>query len=385
MLLNKIEKIITKYLINQASFTELEALELWLLEKENEQIFIEFIKTNYLIDSSLKKFNTSLSSKKLIAFINKEKKTLRLRRVGNYLKYAAVFIGVLMVGYFYNLDKGPNTKTPVVVGRIQTGTDRATLTLENGTIVSLEKGVSFNNKNAKSNGEKLIYLNSTNKEKTKIAYNYLTIPRGGQFYLKLNDGTQVWLNSESQLKYPVSFTKGKTRIVELVYGEAFFDVSPSTNHEGSLFKVHNREQDIQVLGTTFNIKAYKDESSIYTTLVEGKVVVNYKNIQKKLTPNDQLILNLETKTTTLQKVDVYNEIYWKDGIFSFEEKSLFEIMKVLSRWYDVKVVFKNQKIQEEEFIGVLSKNQNIEDILKSIKNFGLVKNYTIKENQIILE
>jgi ferric-dicitrate binding protein FerR (iron transport regulator) len=120
-------------------------------------------------------------------------------------------------------------------------------------------------------------------------------------------------------------------------------------------------------------------------LVEGKVVVNYKNIQKKLTPNDQLILNLETKTTTLQKVDVYNEISWKDGIFSFEEKSLFEIMKVLSRWYDVKVVFKNQKIQEEEFIGVLSKNQNIEDILKSIKNFGLVKNYTIKENQIILE
>ena len=385
MLSNKIEKIITMYLLNQASFSELEALELWLLDSGNEKVFKEFIKTNYLIDSSLNKFNTSLSSKKLLAFITKEKQTIRVKRLQYYLKYAAVFIGLIMVSYFYNLGKDTNTNAPILLESIQTGKDKATLTLENGTMVSLEKGASFNNKNAQSNGEKLIYLNSTNKESNKIAYNYLTVPRGGQFYLKLSDETQVWLNSESQLKYPVSFTKGKIRVVELIYGEAFFDVSPSTNHQGSLFKVHHKDQDIQVLGTTFNIKAYKDESNIYTTLVEGNVAVSFKETQKNLSPNDQLNLDLETKTAIIQKVDVYNAISWKDGVFSFDEKSLFEIMRVLSRWYDVKVVFKNDAIKEEEFIGVLSKNQNIEDILKSIKNFGLVKSYTIRDKIIILE
>jgi len=385
MLTDKIKKIIAKYLINQASFSELETLELWLLDKENEVVFKEYIKINYLIDSSLKKFNTKLSSKKLLAVIHKEKQVTRLGKVSNYLKYAAVSAGIIMLVYFYNFDKDTVVKSPSVAESIQIGKDKATLTLENGTVVSLEKGASFNNKNAESNGEKLIYLNKNNRENDKISYNYLTIPRGGQFYLKLSDGTQVWLNSDSQLKYPVSFIKGKTREVELVYGEAFFDVSPSTNHEGSLFKVHNSEQDIQVLGTTFNVKAYKDESNIYTTLVEGKVAVTIKDIQKNLTPNDQLNLDLETKIVTLQKVDVYNAISWKDGVFSFEDISLYEIMKVLSRWYDINVVFKNEKIKEEEFIGVLSKNQNIEDILKSIKNFGLVENYTIKDKVIILE
>ena len=154
---------------------------------------------------------------------------------------------------------------------ITTGSDKAVLTLEDGSNIELEKGKAFKTNVVNSNGEKLVY-NKTNQ--TKITYNYLTIPRGGQYFVKLSDGTEVWLNSESQLKFPVAFIKGQTREVTLVYGEAYFAVSPSTNHNGATFKVMNQGQEVEVLGTEFNIKAYKDEINIYTTLVEGKVTVS---------------------------------------------------------------------------------------------------------------
>src|SRR5690606_40703343 len=123
----------------------------------------------------------------------------------------------------------------------------------------LEKGDSIQTHNAISNGEEIIYNNNTSRQ---LVYNYLTIPRGGQFQLTLSDGTRVWLNSETQIKYPVSFTDGESRQVELVYGEAYFEVSHSTEHKGSDFIVYNQNQEVQVLGTEFNIKAYKDDSNI---------------------------------------------------------------------------------------------------------------------------
>ena len=100
----------------------------------------------------------------------------------------------------------------------------------------------------------------------------------------MSDGTQVWLNSESQLKYPVNFIKGQTRQVELVYGEAYFDVSPSVEHNGAKFKVFNQSQEVEVLGTEFNVKAYKDETNIYTTLVEGRVVIDNGALKQSLLP-----------------------------------------------------------------------------------------------------
>jgi transmembrane sensor len=250
--------------------------------------------------------------------------------------------------------------------------------------MTLEKGKSIQTPNAISNGEEITY-DSDNIDAEEVVYNYLTIPRGGQFQVVLEDGTEVWLNSESKLKYPVRFKEGETRKVELIYGEAYFVVSPSTNHQGAKFKVFNNAQEVEVIGTQFNIKAYKDENSIRTTLVEGKVNVSIENRKQSLVPNQQLILNTISNTTSIQDVDVYNEIAWKDGVFSFDEKSLEEIMTVLSRWYDIEVVFKTKSIEKLEFVGILRKNQSIEAILNSIKNFGGIKNYTIIGKKIILE
>ncbi|WNH11304.1 FecR family protein [Thalassobellus suaedae] len=306
-----------------------------------------------------------------------------------FWRYAAVasVIGIITATYFFKdgLLNNSNNDSSVIVNTIKIGTDKAILTLDDGSQIALEKGTSFQTKNANSNGEQIVYGETNSEEKSKIVYNYLTIPRGGQFFIMLADGTQIWLNSESQLKYPVSFVEGETREVELVYGEAYFDVSPSSEHNGADFKVINNKQEVKVLGTEFNVKAYSDETNIYTTLVEGKVAISFEDKKQDLLPNQQSNINILNNALTVKTVEVYNEISWKDGVFSFEEKTLKEIMKVLTRWYDVDIVFKNSAIENEEFIGVLGKDQNIEEILINIKNFGIIKDYEIDDTKIVLE
>ena len=258
------------------------------------------------------------------------------------------------------------------------------MTLEDGTVVTLQKGNNYQTKTTQSNGEEIVYK-AGNRMASKTAYNYLTIPRGGQFHLVLSDGTKVWLNSETQLKYPVAFTDGVTRQIELVYGEAYFEVSPSTKHKGAKFKVLNQSQEVEVLGTHFNIKAYKDETNVLTTLVEGKVAVSSQGKKQILNPSEQANLNLQNNTIAVTEVDAYNEISWKDGVFSFRKKPLGEIMKVLSRWYDIEVQFENQDSKNARFNGVLGKEQKIEDILKRIKKFKVIEDFEIKNKKVILK
>src|SRR5690606_24930608 len=202
--------------------------------------------------------------------------TARLKKMRLIIGYAAaaVVTGLLMTGYFLKdsvFTRTIETKPRIVNKNIDTGSDKATLTLEDGSHIVLGKGTSYNTQNARSNGEKIVY-GAAESDIAKVVYNFLTVPRGGQFHVVLSDGTEVWLNSESQLKYPVNFKKGQTRQVELVYGEGYFVVSPSSDHGGTKFVVFNQFQEIEVLGTEFNIKAYKEEENIYTTLVEGKVI-----------------------------------------------------------------------------------------------------------------
>ncbi|MCK0130837.1 DUF4974 domain-containing protein [Flavobacteriaceae bacterium F08102] len=299
---------------------------------------------------------------------------------------AASILLLLSLTYLFAPTKEESsTPQEIVNNKITKGSNKATLTLENGTIVVLEKGKVFNTEIATSNGEKLIYQNDKFHAQSAPVYNYLTIPRGGEFYLELADKTKVWLNSETKLKYPVSFTDGETRQVELVYGEAYFDVSSSTKHNGSKFEVINQNQKIEVLGTEFNIKAYKDENYIYTTLVEGSLNVITENGKKLLKPNQQSVVDLSNMSIGISEINVFDEISWKDGVFSFKDKSLKEIMKVLSRWYDMNVVFTKNEMEDEEFIGVLGRTQSIEGVLSIIKDFGIIKDYEINNRTVTLK
>jgi ferric-dicitrate binding protein FerR (iron transport regulator) len=305
----------------------------------------------------------------------------------SWFKYAAAASIVLLfsISYLVMNKATQENRTVILAPVIEKGTDKATLTLEDGSIVTLEKGASYQANNINSNGEQIIYDAVNSTAESEIAYNYLTIPRGGQFFVQLSDGTKVWLNSESQLKYPVTFIDGKMRQVELVYGEAYFEVSPSTDHKGSTFKVLTQAQEVEVLGTEFNIKAYKDESSIYTTLVEGKVSLSTASIKQLLAPNQQSNLDLSSNSVTISTVDVYNEISWKNGLFSFKSMPLKDIMKVLSRWYDVEVVFANPTMEKVKFNGVLSKNQHLEEILTTIQNTNFINAYEVKNKKITIK
>lgn len=378
-----LENIISKYIDNEASESELEELLVWLEDSKNEKVFIKNITLNHYLNKSFKKFDSVKAYQRSLNIYNESRKK---KRVSTYFKYVAAASIVLLISLTI-ITSNQNTEVidPIIVSNnIEVGTDKATLTLANGTDVALGKGETYINDNIKSNGEELVYEN-VNKPKSEIEYHYLTIPRGGQYFIKLHDGTRVWLNSESQLKFPTYFIEGETRKVELVYGEAYFDVSSSTKHKDSKFEVFNQAQEIEVLGTEFNIKAYRDEINVYTTLVEGEIVLNIKGRKQYLSPNQQSNFNRSTNVLSVEVVDVYNEVSWKDGIFSFDGKTLKEIMKVLSRWYNIDVTFLDKSAEEEKFKGALRKNKNLRDILLNIKNFGTIKDFEINEKTVIIK
>ena len=371
--------------------TDSEKLELQDFNKKNS--FIKEIKIKKLVDKidSYSEIDTEKAWEILEAkYQGKNNKPVFFISKKPWFKYAAAatVISFLAITFFFKhkifnkSDEIPAVTAKNDVKNGRPGTDKATLTLADGSKIALEKGTPVQTQNANSNGEELIYESSKNT--SRLVYNYLTIPRGGQFVIKLSDGTKVWLNSASQLKFPVAFIEGESRDVELVYGEAYFEVSPSTAHKGAHFQVYNKKQKVEVVGTEFNIKAYNDESNIYTTLVNGKVNVETGNKKLRLVPNQQLNLDLKNNTSTIKTVDTYNEISWKDGVFSFKGKPLKEIMKVISRWYDVDVVFVNKNLETVQFKGSLDKKQSLQEILSIMKS-TTIESYEIKEKTLIIK
>lgn len=317
-------------------------------------------------------------------------KIKRKEKSYSFYKYAAAIAILITAGAIWfrnkeNIQVHPTIDTVVIQkDSIQIGTDKATLTLDDGSEIVLAKGESVKTDKASSNGEQLVYADGQVSAHKIIAKNILTIPRGGQFVLVLADGTKVWVNSETRLRYPVAFTANKTREVELVYGEAYFDVSPSTDHNGSHFVVHTEGQSVEVLGTEFNIKAYNEDKYVSTTLVEGKVIVENGIESKNLSPGHQSTMDRDSKKMKVSKVDVYNEVSWKNGLFSFKNRSLEDIMQVLGRWYDVDVVFQDKGIGELTFNGVFRKTLSLKEILDIVQNTNEVK-YEINGKTIIMK
>ncbi|WP_299549197.1 FecR domain-containing protein [Seonamhaeicola sp.] len=377
------KKIILKYLTDSISEIELTKLQDWLSKPKNQNKFKSYIKDDYNLNKLYDTVDADMAFDKVWSGIEKQTRVMPLYK-RNVFRYAVVASVVLLISLTFIFKKEtPVVNTPIIVNNnIETGTDKATLTLADGTNITLEKGQNYIANNITSNGEEIVY-ETPNTAKKDIAYNYLTIPRGGQYYIKLEDGTQVWLNSESRLKYPVSFIDGETRQVELVYGEAYFDVSPSTDHNGSRFKVLTGDQNIEVLGTEFNIKAYQDEVLVYSTLIEGKVLMTTDTYSTELSPNQQTVLNVNNNNVELLTVaDTYSITSWRNGVFSFKDMPLNKIMKVLSRWYDADIVFVNKEVENIHFTGVLGKEQSIENILSAIYNTNNIM-YEINDKTII--
>ena len=383
---SKIQIILVKYLSKEANIDEIEELDRWLIKKGNMTIFNSYVQTDYFTSIFMTKYDLQMAKSKIhkrIRLIEKRNKLERYKKIA-FAASIILLVGISLFNQFY-FNETIIIRDPIVIG-----TDKAVLTLENGDQVILEKGKKFQNKTVNSDGKELSYSiknrSSSNFKNEKIASNFLTIPRGGQFSLNLEDGTKVLLNSDSKIKYPVKFIKGKKRQVELLYGEAFFDVSSSKNNNGSEFIVSTKTQKINVLGTKFNVKSYSEDDVITTTLVEGKVKVENGENQILLFPNQQSKVDSNSAIIDVSDVDVSQQISWIKGLFSFNDTSLEDIMHTLSRWYDLEFIFKSANQKKFIFSGILERTKSIEDILFIIEKTSSSNeiNFEINNKTIII-
>ena len=267
---------------------------------------------------------------------------------------------------------------------IAPGGDKAILTLSDGAQVVLndaDKGlVAQQGKTAlrKQADGQLEYITDASAEKDtgeKIGYNTVTTPRGGQYQITVPDGSRVWLNASSSIRFPTRFF-GSERLVETT-GEVYFEVHKDPSFP---FHVSTNGHDIEVLGTTFNLMAYEDEPHIKTTLVEGSVKVS--NIEKTLLlkPGEQSIVHRKKETLRVIRADLDEALAWKTGQFIFNDEDLESIMRKVARWYDVEIDFK-ENFGNLRFTGGMSRFENVSGVLKMLELTGTV-HFIIKERRI---
>lgn len=217
---------------------------------------------------------------------------------------------------------------------------------------------------------------SSEEGRVTEAYNELVVPVGGECHVLLDDGTEVWLNADSKLKYPIVFS-GESREV-ILSGEAYFDVKKDTRP----FVVSLESGDITVLGTSFGVSAYPGYPN-YTTLVRGSVrFTSLRQEQVVLTPGEQAVVNI-SGTLEKRNVDVEEFVGWKDGVFIFKDKTLAEIMQILERWYGVNVIFQDESLKELEYTGSLERYDSINTFLQLLEKLKELR-YEIKKNTIVL-
>ncbi|GAB7087186.1 FecR family protein [Marinifilum fragile] len=382
-------ELIQEYQQGRISDSGVQKLQEWL--KEDEANTEEFAKYLALFKESdalskldqIRKENAWLNISKSLS---KPEKRSKVRKLHTWLPYAAAVVVLFTVGYFmieqvrndYDFEKDYNFAEISSIG-----TKKAVLTLENGQKVNLEESDkeliteadgTLIQKNADS---ELIYDNASSA-KDRVIYNQIEIPRGGEYSLVLADGTKVWLNSESSLRYPVQFV-GNKRKVELT-GEAYFEV---THNPSKPFVIASHDTEVKVLGTSFNISAYDDEEHISTTLVEGSVELSCLGNKELLKPGFQATVKKGDNRFKVEKVNTALYTSWKDGVFRYKDQSLEEICHQLSRWYNVEFFFTDYKYREYRFTGAAKKDKSLDFTLEMIEKIADVK-FAIKDDKIIV-
>ena len=197
---------------------------------------------------------------------------------------------------------------------------------------------------------------------TEVLYHTITIPRGGEYDLLLSDGSRLRMNSESEVRVPVTFEKGQREV--FMKGEIYFDI---VRDSLAPFVVHTRQGDIRVLGTSFNVRDYQDEDFLETTLVDGKVAFERKGDCSYLKPGEQLRLNKKNGKTTVEAVDVLLYCSWKDGRFVFEKQRLEEIMNTIARWYNIEVFYESSSVKDILFTGNIKRYSDLDQVVNMLK------------------
>ncbi len=294
-------------------------------------------------------------------------------------KYAAVILLFVSMGIFWFVNEEEQEVENVAVTKIEHGSMKAQLVLANGRRVDLVPETNLQLE--EEGGTRILTLDNMVKysgmdslvgQSTEVKYNTLIVPRGGEFSLELADGTRVWLNTESKLRYPVAFT-GDERRVEMD-GEVYFEVAKNREKP---FVVTVNGVDIRVLGTSFNVSAYQED--VVTTLVTGKVQLKKGDEQVVLLPNQQAIWSDDK--FKVKQVDARNCVLWKEGIFYFEDVDLEMILDDMARWYNVNIFYVNPTLKKMKFSVEIKRYEDINEILRRIEQTKRVK-FEIKDRTI---
>ena len=309
-------------------------------------------------------------------------KSHTVQKTGRWItwsKYAAVIVLFVSIGIFWLVNEEKQEVENGTVAQIEHGSMKAQLVLANGKKVDLRPETSLQLEEVggtriltSDNRIKYSGKDSLAGQSAEVKYNTLIVPRGGEFSLELADGTRVWLNAESRLRYPVAFT-GKERKVEME-GEVYFEVAKNKEKP---FIVTVNGVDIRVLGTSFNVSAYQED--MVTTLVEGKVQLKKGNEQVILSPNQQAIWSDDE--FRVKQVDARNFVLWKEGVFYFEDVDLETILDDMARWYNVNVFYMNPALKEMKFSVEIRRYGDINEILRRIEQTKRVK-FEIKDRTI---
>ncbi|RUT78037.1 FecR family protein [Ancylomarina longa] len=380
-----IADLIVKRLEGKLSKEEEQTLEDWKYAKEENLVLFHRLSQNpekqfFNRENKLEDSHKEQVWEKIRLSVKRQKRT---RILNSFMKIAAVFVIVLgSVFFFSNLKKSVKDDSETI---ITPGKNLALLVMGDGEKYELDKEVQLQESGVKitNDSDELVYQKAevNNKAKKQLTYNTIIIPKGGEYKLTLMDGTKIWLNSNSKLRYPSVFGSD-VRKVQLE-GEAYFQVAKDSLHP---FIVDVNNVQVKVLGTSFNVNAYGDDDEIVTTLLEGKVEVKdeFFGNMAKLLPNEQFRFNKLNGKCAKNKVDAKIYAAWTNGRFVFENESLQEIMNRLSRWYDVEVFFLNNDAKNLKFSGDVARYENINQILEMIEVTQKVK-FTIKDRSLMVE
>lgn len=377
----EIPTLLSKALLGTLSGEEECSLKEWReANPENERLYGSVMNAEYMVQKSQEIANVDIVNG-YMNVLQKRKRNIRVRRIRRVVSIAAgVVLPLLAAVLWYGTREKMENVQEQVTSVIRHGEVKAELLLADGTTRILSSEVT--DSLFRQQGANIVVQNQGvsyqgDSSVAEECYNTLRVPRGGEYSITLSDGSIVYLNSESELRYPVKFV-GEDRRVYLS-GEAYFDVSKDKEHP---FSVDVNGSVVKVLGTSFNVRAYADENEILTTLVQGSVRFSAGKESVVLKPGEQAVLN-KSGRVVIKEVDTYLYTAWKNGVFAFEKQRLEEIMNVVARWYDVNIFWENASQKEVTFTGKMKRYDDFSKVVEMLEMTGNTE-FVVKENNIFI-
>ncbi len=384
MLDKKIEKLLIKYLHKSSSKSDLNLLNKWLQDSTNKLKFRELIKIHFISLLAMNNPNSEKIKERLKKEMKDDKNPFKKIKLKNFLKYAAILIFMLTIGYFYQQGYFANSQNNIAFPN----EDVITLEMQNGEMKIISESETMEIVNSegeaigKQQGNRLIYTNPE-EHTDKLVYNQLTVPYGKRFELEFSDGTVAHLNAGSSLKYPVKFLEGQEREVFLV-GEAYLNVAKD---EQRPFIVNtSNELNVRVLGTQFNVSNYSEDETTEVVLVEGSVGLQVKGEDKDviLEPGIKGSFDRTEKNISTKPVITSIHTSWIKGNLIFRNMTFENILKKLERHYNVKITNQNLKYSQTLFNANFG-DEPINKVLEYFKYKYNIDYYTINNNEVIVK